>query len=209
MRAVYASEVSSDYGTGQAEAASRTLIELCSLFEQYEDDIRIIGGWVPDLMFPHSGHVGSLDVDLLINHQVLDDAGYETMERLLLNHGYHKHPTQFFTFVRCVEIDGVAYHVDVDILAGMYGGTGGNRHSQHVQGVKALKATGGNFAFEFAPQLIHLEAARPDGSLDHGVIRVVAVVPFLVMKVKALGRGKAKDAYDIYFVIKNFRLFAI
>ena len=50
MRAVYTSEVSSDYGTGQAEAASRTLIELCSLFEQYEDDIRIIGGWVPDLM---------------------------------------------------------------------------------------------------------------------------------------------------------------
>lgn len=60
MRAVYTSEVSSDYGTGQAEAASRTLIELCSLFEQYEDDIRIIGGWVPDLMFSHSGHVGEL-----------------------------------------------------------------------------------------------------------------------------------------------------
>ncbi len=67
MRAVYTSEVSSDYGTGQAEAASRTLIELCSLFEQYEDDIRIIGGWVPDLMFSLLSSRGNLDVDLLIN----------------------------------------------------------------------------------------------------------------------------------------------
>ena len=33
---------------------------------------------------------------------------------------------------------------DVDILAGMYGGTQSKRRSQHVQGIKALKATGGN-----------------------------------------------------------------
>ena len=45
MRAVYTSEVSSDYGTGQAEAASRTSIELCSLFG-HEDDI--YRSWVPD-----------------------------------------------------------------------------------------------------------------------------------------------------------------
>lgn len=34
-----------DYSEGQKEAAYRVLVELCSLFEQYKDDIRIIGEW--------------------------------------------------------------------------------------------------------------------------------------------------------------------
>ena len=35
-----------DYSEGQREAY-RVLVELCSLFGQYKDDILIIGGWVP------------------------------------------------------------------------------------------------------------------------------------------------------------------
>ena len=61
-----------------------------------------------------------------------------------------EHPEKYFSFIKAVEIDGEKYIVDVDILAGMYGGTALKKRSQHVQGVKALKATGGNFAFEKA-----------------------------------------------------------
>lgn len=43
-------------------------MELVNVFREYEDDIRIVGGWVPDLMFPGEGHIGSVDVDVLINH---------------------------------------------------------------------------------------------------------------------------------------------
>lgn len=82
-----------DYSEGQKKAVHRILIELVNIFREYEEEIRIVGGWVPDLMFPGEGHVGS---------------------------------------------------GDVDILAGMYGGTQSKRRSQHVQGIKALKATGGN-----------------------------------------------------------------
>ena len=67
-----------DYSEGQREAAYRVLVELCSLFGQYKDDILIIGGWVPELMFPREGHVGSVDVDVLINHLTLQDEGYQT-----------------------------------------------------------------------------------------------------------------------------------
>lgn len=104
-----------DYSAGQKEAAYRILIELINLFDEYRDDIRIVGGWVPDLMFPGEGHIGS---------------------------------------------------VDVDILAGMYGGTQQKKRSQHVQGIKALKATGGNFAFAYNPQEIKVEAKRPDGAIE-------------------------------------------
>ena len=101
-------------------------------------------------------------------------------------------------------VDGISYDVDVDILAGMYGGTQSKRRSQHVQGIKALKAKGGNFAFEFPSQKISVEAERPDGAIDVANVSVVAVVPYLIMKTAAMGRGKAKDAYDIYFIIKHY-----
>ena len=52
-----------DYSEGQKAAAHRVLVELVNLFYEYRDDIRIVGGWVPDLMFPGEGHVGSVDVD--------------------------------------------------------------------------------------------------------------------------------------------------
>lgn len=142
-----------DYSEGQKRAAHRVLVELVNIFQEYEDEIRVVGGWVPDLMFPEEGHVGS---------------------------------------------------VDVDILAGMYGGTQPKRRSQHVQGIKALKATGGNFAFEFPAQKISVEAERPDGATDVANVSVVAVVPYIIMKTAAMGRGKAKDAYDIYFIIKHY-----
>ena len=84
------------------------------------------------------------------------------------------------------------------------GGTQKKKRSQHVQGVKALKATGGNFAFEFDPQMIRVEAERTDGALDVARVNVIAVVPYFVMKTAAMGRGKAKDAYDLYFLVKHY-----
>lgn len=193
-----------DYSEGQKRAAHRVLVELVNLFGEYKDDIRIVGGWVPDLMFPEEDHVGSVDVDVLINHLTLKDSGYQTMARILVNNGYVEHPEKYFSFVKTIQIEGEEYMVDVDILAGMYGGTVLKKRSQHVQGIKALKATGGNIAFEFPPQQIRVEAERVDGAIDVAVVNVVAVVPFLIMKSAAMGRGKAKDAYDIYFTIKHY-----
>ena len=73
-----------------------------------------------------------------------------------------------------------------------------------MQGIRALKATGGNFAFEFPPQKVRVEAKRPDGAMDVVHVNVVAVVPYLIMKTGAIGLGKSNDAYDIYFLIKHY-----
>ena len=194
-----------DYSKGQKEAAHRILVELVNIFGEYEEDIRIVGGWVPDLMFPGEGHIGSVDVDVLINHLTLRDEGYQNMSRILLKNGYREHPEKYFSFIKTVEVEGISYDVDVDILAGMYGGTQEKKRSQHVQGMKALKATGGNFAFDYPSQKISLEAKRPDGAIDVANVSVIAVVPYLIMKTAAMGRGKAKDSYAIYFLIKHYR----
>ena len=171
-----------DYSEGQKRAAHRVLVELVNIFQEYEEEIRVVGGWVPDLMFPGEGHVGSVDVDIMLNHLTLHDEGYQNMSRILMKNGYTEHPEKYFSFVKTVVVDGISYDVDVDILAGMYGGTQQKKRSQHIQGIKALKATGGNFAFEFPPQQVKVEAERVDGAIDTAVVNVVAVVPYIIMK---------------------------
>jgi len=89
------------------------------------------------------------------------------------------------------------------LLSGKYGGDGG-AVSKHIDGIKALPATGGNFAFEFPPKEVKIDYTRPDGALDSGHVRVISIIPYIVMKTAALGRGKPKDAYDIYYCINHY-----
>ena len=193
-----------DYSQGQKDAAYMVLGEIVNLLSEFMDNLRIIGGWVPSLLYPHSGHIGSIDVDVLLNQLKIEKTdGYLTIKRILEKNGYVRHPEKYFTFVKTVEVDGVSYDVDVDFLSGKYGGEGG-RVSKHVDGVKALPATGGNFAFDFPPEDIQIEYRRPDGALDVGHVNVISIVPYLVMKAAALGRGKPKDAYDIYTTLKHY-----
>ena len=193
-----------DYSEGQKTAAYTVLGEIVNILNDFADNIRIIGGWVPTLLFPESDHIGSIDVDILLNQLEIRKAeSYKTIKRLLVQNGYKRHPEKYFTFVKTVTVQGVQYEVDVDFLSGKYGGDGGNV-SKHIDGIKALPATGGNFAFEFPPTDIKIEYTRPDGALDSGHINVIAIVPYLVMKAMALGRGKPKDAYDIYWTINHY-----
>jgi len=194
-----------DYSEGQKTAAYMVLGEIVNILNEFADNIRIIGGWVPSLLYPDSDHIGSIDVDVLLNQlQIKKAESYRTIKRLLEQNGYTRHPEKYFTFVKTVTVLDINYDVDVDFLSGKYGGDGGNV-SKHVDGIKTLPATGGNFAFEFPSTDVCIEYVREDGALDYGHVKVVSVVPFLVMKAAALGRGKPKDAYDIYYVIDNYQ----
>ena len=195
---------STDYSQGQKDAAYSVLGEIVNLLADYSDNLRIIGGWVPTLLYPDKEHIGSIDVDVLLNQQKIQKAqGYENIRRILTRNGYTKHPDKYFSFVKTVSIQGVDYSVDVDFLSGKYRGDGGNI-SKHVDGIKTLPATAGNFAFEFQPQKVKIEYQRPDGAKDFGNVSVISVIPYIVMKTDALGRGKPKDAYDIYCTITSY-----
>jgi len=54
-----------DYSQIQTEAARRILIEVMNILEEYKEDMRVVGGWVPDLYYPERYHVRSIDVDML------------------------------------------------------------------------------------------------------------------------------------------------
>ncbi len=46
------------------------------------------------------------------------------------------------------------------------------------------------------PNSNHIGSIDVDGALDSSHVNVISVVPYLVMKTAALGRGKPKDAYQ-------------
>lgn len=194
-----------DYSEGQKSAAYMVLGELVNLLNEFSENIRINGGWVPTLLYPESEHIGSIDVDVLLNQLKIHKAeSYKTIKRILESNGYRRHEEKYFSFVKTVLVQNIEYDVDVDFLSGKYGGDGGNI-SKHIDGIKALPATGGNFAFEFPPMNVRIEYTRADGAKDYGHVNVISVIPYLVMKTSALGRGKPKDAYDIYYTINNYQ----
>jgi len=191
-----------DYSERQVEAARSVMLELSRLLGEYRDDIVLIGGWVPELLL--SGHVGSIDVDLALNHLKLQEAGYATIEKLLLSRGYRKGEEQPYMFYRTVNVNGEEIDVEVDLLAGEYAGTGKTRRHQNIQDIKARKARGCELAFELASE-VTISGSLPNGGKDTVNIRVASIVPFIVMKGMALhDRLKEKDAYDVYFCLKNY-----
>ena len=194
-----------DYTVEAVEAARSVLIELVHLLGEYRDEIVLIGGWVPEVLLPKKDkpHVGSMDVDLALNHRTLRDEGYKTIQELLLSRGYRQ-GKQPFIFHRSVKVGDKEIDVQVDLLAGEYEGTGKGRRHQRIQGILARKVRGCDLAFEM-PSEVTVEGRLPEGGKDSVTVRVASIVPFLVMKGMALDeRLKEKDAWDIYYCVQNY-----
>ena len=194
-----------DYTDEAVSAARSVLMELMHLLGEYWENIVLIGGWVPEVMLGGEGklHIGSMDVDLALNHVKLKEEGYRTIKELLLGRGYEQ-GEQPFIFYRKVMVGGHEVNVQVDLLAGEYQGTGKRHRHQQIQEGLARKARGCDLAFE-NPVLLSIEGKLPGGAEDSVKVQVASIVPFLVMKGMALDeRLKEKDAWDIYFCLQNY-----
>ncbi len=193
-----------DYTAEAVEAAKSVLIELTHLLGEYRDNIVLIGGWVPELLIPQEPrpHVGSIDIDLALNHMKIREEGYRLIEELLTSRGYYQErDKQPFIFFRDVPFGDSFIKVQVDLLSGEYEGTGKAHRTQAVQGIKARKARGCDLAFEMVRE-IYVEGEIPGGGVDRVTVRIASIVPFLVMKGMALDdRLKEKDAWDIYYCL--------
>jgi predicted nucleotidyltransferase len=194
-----------DYTAEGVEAARSVLIELVHLLGEYKDDIVLIGGWIPEVLLPHfSGpHVGSMDVDIALNHQKIQEAGYKKIQDLLMSRGYQQ-GEQPFIFFRDVKVGAQQVKVQIDLLAGEYEGTSKGHRHQKIQGLQARKVRGCDLAFEMSKE-IRIEGTLPNGAHDAVNVRVASIVPFFVMKGMAMEtRMKEKDAWDIYYCLLNY-----
>ena len=69
-----------DYNAEAVEAARSVMLELSRVLGEYQNDMVIVGGWVPELLIEQAqrAHIGSLDVDVALNHRTLHEVGYNS-----------------------------------------------------------------------------------------------------------------------------------
>lgn len=195
-----------DYPELAVRAAESVLLELVRILGEYLDHIVVIGGMVPKYLAPSAEerHIGSIDVDLALDHRGFDEPGYQTLHKLLETHSYCLDAEQPFIYRRIVVIDDNEITVQVDLLSGEYGGTGRRRRTQKIQDLRPRKARGADMAFD-DPVHVKIVGELPGGAKDTATIRIAGIVPFIVMKTMAMrDRLKQKDPYDIYYCLKYF-----
>jgi hypothetical protein len=194
-----------DYGQREVDACKAVLVELVHLLGEYRDLMVLVGGWVPPLLYPHAAntHVGSLDIDLALNHLKIDEETYQTLKQVLIRRKYREGGQPFIFYRDVPLLDGTSVTVAINFLSGEYGGTGKTHRTQMIQDIRARKARGCDLAFGDY-RISEIEAELPEGGRDHVQVRIAGIVPFLVMKGMALAdRLKEKDAWDIYFCLKQ------
>jgi len=195
-----------DYPKDAVGACLSVMVEFVTLLGEFRDNIVLVGGWVPYFLVPEKKqeHTGSLDIDIALDFKKISEHSYKTILHLLQERGYVR-GEQPFIFYRSVTIaTGIPVKVEIDLLAGEYGGTGTAHRTQRIQEVRARKARGCDLAFENTFP-IKLRAKMPDGAKNEVTVKVSGAVPFFVMKGMALWeRYKEKHAYDIYFTILNY-----
>ncbi|MEJ2286410.1 MAG: hypothetical protein P8X85_22765 [Desulfobacterales bacterium] len=88
------------------KATRQILLEVFKLLENFHESLILVGGWVPIMIIPgaEDKHVGTLDVDLVINDKSLRETGSETIEDILLANGY-QHGTEPGRYFRKIDID--------------------------------------------------------------------------------------------------------
>ncbi len=192
-----------DYNADQVAAARSVLLELMLALGEYRDELVHVGGWTPVFLIPEPAraHVGSIDIDLAVDHTNVSDDAYATILEHLKKAGYEQLPSNSFSFQK--RIGNVT--VQVDLMSGEYEGTGkGHRHQIVQEKTKLRKARGCDIAF-IDPEQILLEGELPDGGKDSVRIQVASIGAFLCMKGHALdGRLKEKDAWDIVYCIREY-----
>ncbi len=197
-----------DYNADGVRAARTVLLELMQILGEFRDHVVVVGGSVPGLLLRDvtEPHVGTLDIDLAFDFRNIAEASYQTLLNVLTSRGYRQDARQPFRFFRDVPLpDRDPIVVEVDLLAGEYGGTGHSHRTQIVQDARARKTRGCDLVFE-NNNVIAIEGELPGGGYVTVQCRVAEIFPFLVMKGMALAnRIKEKDAYDVYYCVRRYR----
>ena len=197
-----------DYDDRTTAAVKSVLIEIGQVLGGFRGKFAVIGGAVPWLLLDNEEmpHVGSLDVDLSLDAEALDDGEYATLVEALMGHGYaQRKDFRRFQLIRVVPATdgGSPIDVVVDFLMPREADIVKNS-PPIIPDFAVQKADGAALATRFY-QYVAIDGAMPDGGRNRVEIAVCSIPALLAMKGYALqNRLKQKDAYDIYYCVRNY-----
>jgi hypothetical protein len=197
-----------DYDDRTTQAAKSVLVEIGQVLGSFRGKFAIIGGSVPWLLLESEDmpHVGTLDVDLSLDAEALGDGEYATLVEALMAQGYNQREGfRRFQLVRTVPAQDGGQPIDIVVDFLMPRDADIVKNSPPLLADFAVqKADGADLALRFH-QFVAVEAMMPNGGHNRVELAVCSIPALLAMKGHALnGRLKQKDAYDVYYCIRNY-----
>ena len=202
------SELVSTYADRTTVAVKSVLLEIGQVLGVYRGRFVVIGGAVPWLLMnkPEMPHIGTQDVDLCLDVEALGDREYVNLVNSLQTQGYKQRDSlRRFQLARAVPASDGGPNIDVvvDFLMPRDAKIARN-DPPFISNFAVQRADGADLALKFH-EMIEIEGDMPDGGKNSVQIAVASIPAFLAMKGYAINsRLKQKDAYDIYYCIRNF-----
>jgi hypothetical protein len=196
------------YTERDMQAALSVLIELGTILEDIRDHVVLIGGFVPWLSLKGPpDHVGTLDVDLNFDLEAMTQLPYAAIADRLTQANYESNtvPQMPFRWRRWVTLpgsDGTPLEpmpVLVDLLAIQNEPIA----TQTLADTTMMPAIGSHLAHR-SNHVFPLEGRTPEGSFRRVQWRVASLPALLGMKGHSMSEARAKDAYDIYYVLRRY-----
>ena len=197
-----------DYDDRTTAAVKSVLVEIGQILGSFQGKYAVIGGAVPWLLLNNEDmpHVGTLDVDLGLDAEALGDGEYALLVETLMKHHYvQREDLRRFQLIRQIPASDAGAPIDVIVDFLM------PRDAEIVKNNPPLldnfavqRADGADLALRFY-QMVAIDGPMPAGGTNRVEIAVCSIPALLAMKGHALhGRHKQKDAYDIYYCIRNY-----
>jgi len=197
-----------DYDDRTTAAVKTVLLEIGQILGSFQGKFAIIGGAVPWLLLDNEEmpHVGTLDVDLGLDAEALGDGEYARLVELLMKQEYKQSKDlKRFQLVRQIEVGdgGAPIDVIVDFLMPRDAEIVKNKPPL-IEDFAVQRADGADLAMQFF-RMVAIRGTMPKGGKNEVEIAVCSIPALLAMKGYALkGRYKQKDAYDIYYCVRNY-----
>jgi hypothetical protein len=197
-----------DYEQRTTEAVKSVLLEMGQILGSYNGKFVVVGGSVPWLLLDAEDmeHVGTMDVDIALSAEALGEGEYAKLIDSLMANGYHyRDDRKRFQLHRTVPTSDGSSAIDVviDFLMPKDAIIVKN-NPPLIDDFAVIRASGADLAvkyFEMVPVAGHM----PNGGTNKVEIAVCSIPAFLAMKGHAMhGRYKQKDAYDIYYSVRNY-----
>jgi hypothetical protein len=202
----------SDYKPEQLELVRSTCLYVATKLGDLMEEVVIVGGLVPSLIIDEahlpegtSAHIGTIDLDVGLNLALLDKGRYRTLAERLRGAEFSQdsndegQPTR----QRWRAAGKSSVTVDFLIPPSRESDKGGNLQDLEKD-FAAIITPGLGLAFQDRRR-IRIDGETISGEKAARDVWVCGPGAFIVLKALAFrGRGDGKDAYDLYYVIRNY-----
>ena len=202
----------SEYLSEYTALARATCLYLATCLGDLMDEIVVIGGLAPTLLIDPAGlpegeaaHIGTMDLDIGLRLGLLDEHHYRRLTERLRDAGFSQDLTEDEqpTRQRWRVKEPASVTVDFLIPPSREGDLGGKLRSIE-RDFAAIIAPGLSLAFQDRCR-VKVEGQTIFGETASREIWVCGPGAFVVLKALAFkGRGERKDAYDLFYLIRNF-----